>query len=269
MPPVEQSNPNTSKTQFTALVKKVQSNIPVKITDNKPSKNKRSTGISLKTSTDTSYKLKKETNVLHKNKYEGCKECFRLQRYCEDCYMKIILKKHVTGKTSQQEFTNFIVKCLNESTSEHQALLGGAFSDITRSLGLGENFLNMPNNQMLDNENCTKIHKIVAHDNVAKQMCEMNSIFCHDGDKFTPLVDKFENNEVYFDCQKLSNLEENDSLKLPTSFPVDFIKGDHKCTCSNMNSICNIPDNEFHKLTPISPSEFFKKSKFDLSCTVI
>lgn len=74
---------------------------------------------------------------------KSCRECFKIQRHCSECNLKLLLKKHLTGRSSREEFHEFLNKCMTESTPEYKLLFNYTLDSTTRELGLADKILKL------------------------------------------------------------------------------------------------------------------------------
>nr|XP_023013531.1 serine/threonine-protein phosphatase 6 regulatory ankyrin repeat subunit A-like isoform X1 [Leptinotarsa decemlineata] len=94
-------------------------------------------GFSLhKSYSDMSIIAPKQWKQVHTGKKRHCRECYRLQHRCEECSLRLLLKKHLTGRTTQEEFQKFISKCLTESSKEYHLLFNSTLDSISKELNL-------------------------------------------------------------------------------------------------------------------------------------
>lgn len=70
-----------------------------------------------------------------KKKLLRCSECYKLQRYCPECGMRRILKRHLTGRTSQEDFEKFLAKCLTNSSREYKKMFNKILDEVGKELG--------------------------------------------------------------------------------------------------------------------------------------
>lgn len=98
------------------------------------------TGLGLhKSFSDMSIVTRRETKKPQISKPRQCRECFRLQHRCPECGMRLLLKKHLTGKTNQREFTDFLVKCCSETSNDYRRIFSNALEKVGKELDLSDN----------------------------------------------------------------------------------------------------------------------------------
>lgn len=64
-----------------------------------------------------------------------CSECFKLQRFCSECNMKVILRRHLTGRTSQNQFDKFLIECLTNSSRDFRRTFNKILDEVGEELG--------------------------------------------------------------------------------------------------------------------------------------
>ncbi|XP_045471558.1 serine/threonine-protein phosphatase 6 regulatory ankyrin repeat subunit A-like isoform X2 [Harmonia axyridis] len=73
---------------------------------------------------------------------KGCRECSLWQKRCSDCTLRHLLRQHLQGKRSPREFNEFLLKLLNESSTEYRQKLLHALD------ALGKGFENSYNKDL-------------------------------------------------------------------------------------------------------------------------
>lgn len=72
------------------------------------------------------------------SKPRQCRECFRLQHRCPECSMRLLLKKHLTGRTNQREFSDFLMRCSSETSSDYRRIFNKALEQVGKELNLSD-----------------------------------------------------------------------------------------------------------------------------------
>nr|CAI5819029.1 unnamed protein product [Callosobruchus analis] len=61
-----------------------------------------------------------------------CRECYKLQHACFECNLKKVLKKHITGRSTDEEFQGFIVKCIVDDHPTFKRALAAVNKEISQ-----------------------------------------------------------------------------------------------------------------------------------------
>ncbi|CAG9861443.1 unnamed protein product [Phyllotreta striolata] len=91
---------------------------------------------------------------------KACRECFKLQHRCSECNLKLLLKKHLSGKSTREEFQVFLNKCMNESTSEYKLLFNSG-CESPREVGLGDKLVKLEKKKPSEHLGFAQKHKAV------------------------------------------------------------------------------------------------------------
>ncbi|XP_057659011.1 serine/threonine-protein phosphatase 6 regulatory ankyrin repeat subunit A-like isoform X2 [Diorhabda carinulata] len=161
-------------------------------------------------------------------KRKPCRECLKLQHKCQECSLKLNLKRHLIGKTSREDFQNFIAKCLTESTPEYQLLFNSSLESVGRELGLEERIFKFDKSKpsyyqrMLINRH--KLHAAAKKNKTNKSEISTKSEFFLKNDPvITQLIQNYINavrdNSGHFSGQSCTD-EKSNALKSSVSQPI-------------------------------------------------
>lgn len=69
-------------------------------------------------------------------KMRQCKRCCKLESFCPECLMRKVIRRHLTGKSSQQEFQKFLIRCITNTSRRFRKLFTRVLNEVSKELGL-------------------------------------------------------------------------------------------------------------------------------------